>query len=84
MRRDGPVVELFAQNAVFARSLVAIHGRAQYTPADAEARLRQATERTFQAFCAWQHVAGGTRQSASDKLEVTDAAWTICREYPTK
>src|SRR5579859_152224 len=56
VRGDGFVGELLARLGVLQRSVVAGHGRAECAPADAEARLIQATQRPTKAGDAGQKI----------------------------
>src|SRR5664280_1241832 len=48
LRRDGLVVELFAELRVLQRAIIASHSRANRSPRDAVARLVQAAQRRLQ------------------------------------
>jgi len=70
---DGTVVELFAQNRVLARGLVAVHGRAEDAqPMPYRAWVRQLNG-AFSPRASGKRFDSGMRQSEKERLDVTDA-----------
>ena len=59
--------------SILARGLVAVHGRADDAPADAVARLREASQRGASDLWRREQGASGTRQSENARLDVTEA-----------